>query len=71
MAGSGGCGETLKGGAGGGRRRGEGGLAAEFGGDVALDVDTIRGAGGGGPAELDLIADALGGEVGDDLGKVE
>ena len=38
---------------------------------AAFDVDAVGGAGGGGPVELDLVADSLGGEVGDELGKIE
>ncbi len=70
MAGSRHYGKTLEGDAGGGGSRGIG-LAAEFGGEGAFNVGFVRGVGWRGPVELDLIADALGGEVGDDLGEVE
>jgi len=64
-------GQALDGSAGGCGRRGETGLAAELGGDAALDIDAVCSAGGGGPVEFDLIADTLGGQVGDQLGQIE
>ena len=71
VAGARGYGDMLDGDAGGSGRGGGIGLAAEFGGDVALDVEAVRVVGRGGPVELDLVADAMGGEIGDDFGKVE
>jgi hypothetical protein len=41
------------------------------GGDGALDEEVVGGLGGGGPLEGDFVADALGGEVGDEAWEVE
>lgn len=47
---------------------GGGGLAAaDLGGQGAFEVDAVGGSGRRGPVEADLVADALGGEVGDVL----
>ena len=65
-------GELGQTGAGTGCRRGGGvGLTTELGRQSVGDVDAVRGVGGGGPVELDVVADALGGEVGDDFGQVQ
>jgi len=42
-----------------------------MGGDGALDEEVVGGLGGGGPLEGDLVADALGGEVGDVAREIE
>ena len=49
---------------------GDGG-AADAGGEVAFEEQAVGGFCGGGPVEEHLVADALGGEVGDGLGEVE
>ncbi len=67
VGGAGLYGEAVDWGAGGGGV----GLAAELGGQGALEVATVGGAGGSRPVELDLVADALGGEVGHHFGEVQ
>lgn len=48
-----------------------GGFAADFSAELAFDVESVGGVRGGRPVEMDLVADALGSEVGDGPGKVE
>jgi hypothetical protein len=69
-AGAGFDGQAEDGGAGGGCCGGQG-FAAELGGEGAGEIEFVGGFGGGGPVEVDVVADALGGEVGDGLGKME
>ncbi len=48
-----------------------GGFAADLGGKSTLDVEVVGGSGGSGPVKGDFIACALGGEVFDELGKLQ
>lgn len=78
-----GCGWEGEGGVAGagGDVEGEGGLAsgvgcgggcfAELSGEAADEREVVGGAAGGGPGEVEGVADAAGGEVGHGLGKVE